>query len=1026
MLALAAGSWISGGAAALPNQTDFTIDAWGTEEGLPQSSVLSIAQTPDGYLWLATFNGLARFDGVRFTVFDTSNLPGLPANRLVRLFVDREGALWLITEMHDLARLADGRCQRFGPADGLPPEGVRWVGEDGQGGFWLAGEKHGLWRREKGKFVPVATPPKFAEWPVRVMVTDTAGQPWFNHWDRLFSFQNGGLVELPGSRAQAECVAKDVCPSQDGGLWVLTTNELCKYRQGEWRPEVWRRPNFGKAIVASHEDLAGNLWVATYDAGLFRFRPAEGWQQFTVESGLTTLRLRCLFGDREGNLWVGTDGGGVLRIKPRLWKMITRREGLGIDAVHSVCQDQQGRIWFAGGGTQPYWLERGVVAAAIPPPQSDVLNSVWSVLPARDGGMWIGTYHGKVFRYQDGVFTGFGEAEGLLAGSVRALLEDRQGALWVGGFSGLSRILAGKVTHYGRREGLSSERVWALAEDTRGTLYVGTRGGGLNRFRNGQFNAFTPKDGLWSDSINALYTDAEDALWIGSPARGLSRFKEGRFFNFAVKGGLTARSIGPILEDNVGCLWMTSGQGILRVSKRELNEFAAGTRRAVSYMAYDRNDGLATLEVGGVQPACLKARDGTLWFGTVKGAAWVDPTKLHFNPSPPPVVIEEVLIDDKPARNRGAEGSDPGTVISDESPEDGGTTDHPAAGLSSPPALVTVWPRQNRVEFRFTALSFTAPSKVRFRYQLEGLDADWVEAGAKRVAGYTRLPAGRYRFRVKACNDSGVWNDTGASLGVVVLSPWYRTWWAYSLGGLLIAGVLVVSYERRLRHVQRARIAQADFSRRLIASQEQERKRIAAELHDSIGQNLLIIKNRAVLGIQAPTGSPAVTEQLEEVSRAASQAIEEVREISYNLRPYQLDRLGLTKALQNLVNRVAASAAIPFHTEIDAVDKLFPPEGEINLFRIVQESLNNIVKHSDAATARVTIHHREGILRLLIEDDGRGFDYAALIADTQHQHGFGLNGLAERVRILNGRLHYESTPSHGTRLTVEVPVPPTP
>ena len=1004
---------------------DYMVQSWQVEDGLPQSSVLDIEQTPDGYLWLATFGGLARFDGVRFTVFDTSNLPGLPTSRLVRLFVDREGALWLITETHDLARLADGRCQPLGSAEGLPPEGVGWVGGGGQGGCWLVGEKHGLWRRENGKFAPVALPPELAEGAMQAILTDGGGRTWFKYQDRVFGFQNGRWDRLPGPKDRPETEAKRVCPSRDGGFWVVTPEGLRKHRQGEWLPEVWPCPEFNR-ITDALEDHTGSLWVATYGNGLFCFHPTSGWQHLSVESGLTTLSLRSLFCDREGNVWAGTDGGGLLRIKSRSCKMITHREGLGLAAVHSVCQDQQGRIWFAGGTSKPYWLDQGVLSVAIPSPQSDVLDGVWAVLPARDGAMWIGTYGGQVCRYRDGVLTCFGKAEGVRTGTVRALLEDRQGAVWAGGYAGLCRIKAGLVSHYTRRDGLSSEQVWSLAEDSQGNLYVGTRGGGLNRFRDGRFTVFTRKDGLPSDTVNELYMDAEDVLWIGPYTGGLSRFKAGRFFNFAAQAGLPTRELGPILEDGAGFLWMGSGRGILRVSKRELNGFAEGRRRSISYVVSDRNDGLTTLEIGSVQPSGWKARDGTLWFGTGKGAAWVDPKKLHLNPSPPPVVIEEVLLDDKPVRNRGAEGSGPGSVVSDESPEDGGATDRPSAALSSPPALVTVWPRQNRLEFRFTALSFTAPSKVRFRYQLEGLDEHWVEAGAKRVADYTRLPAGRYRFRVTACNDSGVWNETGASLGVVVLSPWYRTWWAYSLGGLLTAGLLVLSYERRLRHVQRAQAAQADFSRRLIASQEQERKRIAAELHDSIGQNLLIIKNRAVLGIQAPAGSPAVTEQLEEVSRAASQAIEEVREISYNLRPYQLDRLGLTQALQNLVKRVAVSAAIPFHTDLDPVDKLFSPEGEINLFRIVQESLSNIVKHSDAATARVTIHHRDRSLRLVIEDDGRGFDCAALTADVQHRHGFGLHGLAERVRILNGRLHYDSPPGHGTRVTVEVPVPPMP
>jgi signal transduction histidine kinase len=277
---------------------------------------------------------------------------------------------------------------------------------------------------------------------------------------------------------------------------------------------------------------------------------------------------------------------------------------------------------------------------------------------------------------------------------------------------------------------------------------------------------------------------------------------------------------------------------------------------------------------------------------------------------------------------------------------------------------------------------------------------------------------------VTACNDAGVWNESGASLSLVVLPAWWMTGWFRSAAVVLLLGIVLTAHVLRVRHFHRARAAQAALSRQLIASQEQERKRIAAGLHDTIGQNLLIIKNRALLGLQAKGAPTVVVEQLEEVSRAASQALEEVREVSYNLRPYQLDRFGLTKALQELVKRVADAARIPFHIQIDPVDSLLSAEGEINVYRIVQECLNNIVKHSNAATAHVTITPNDQRIRLVIEDDGCGFDYAALQSDPERPHSFGLSGLAERVRILNGCFRCDTTPGQGTRLIVELPILP--
>ena len=1023
VLALAASGGMSCGAAGLTSQTDFTIDAWQTDDGLPQSSVKSIAQTPDGYLWLATFNGLARFDGVRFTVFDTANVPGLPGNRLIRLSVDRDGALWVITEYKGVARLKDGRCRTFSTEDGVPAEGARWVDEDPQGVLWLAGQEGGLRCWRNGKFVPVPAPAGFAQGPLGEMVTGGKGEAWFQHQDRLFHFENGQFALLEGPDREREDVVKRVCPSRDGGLWVVTSAGLRKHRQGKWLPEVWPCPNFKAAIVYSREDFVGNLWVATYNNGLFRFTPAEGWVHLTVESGLTTLSLRCLFCDLEGNVWIGTDGGGLLRIKPRSWKMITRREGLGIDAVHSVCQDRQGRIWFAGGTTRPYLLDRGAVSVAIPPPQSDVLDGVWAVLPTRDGAMWIGTYGGKVFQSQDGVLTRYGKGEGMLAGSVRALLEDRQGTLWVGGFDGLSRIDRERVTHYSRRDGLSSERVWALVEDSKACLYVGTSGAGLNRFQDGRFTAYTHEQGLPDDVIQALYVDAEDVLWIGTHGGGLSRFRAGRFFNYRVKSGLPARSVGPMLEDDEGRLWMATDLGIVRVSRHELNEFAEGRRRPVNYLAFDRSDGLATVEVGGIQPACLKARDGKLWFGTAKGAAFLDPKELRVNSRPPPVVIHEVRIDDEVVEERrsgvrGQESEDRGQRTEDR----GQKSEEGQSAIRNPQsAIVTVLPHQSRVEFRFTGLSFTAPAKVRFRYRMEGFDADWVDCGTARSASYARLPAGRYRFRVTACNNDGVWNEAGAALGVMVLAPWYRTWWAYSVGGFLAAGLVVCFCEARLPRLRRARALQADFSRRLIDSQEADHKRMAKELHDGLGQNLILIKNRAELGLQRLNSPVLLAEQLREVSDAAAAALDEVRATARTLHPYELDRLGLTQAIEAMAQRVGETSPTKFLTDLDNVDGLFPPDTQINLYRILQEGVNNVLKHARAAEVILEIKRDADGVRATLLDDGCGFDPAALSANRPS--GLGLQGMTERAGFIGGKLRLQSAPGRGTRLEVTIPLP---
>jgi signal transduction histidine kinase/ligand-binding sensor domain-containing protein len=1029
-----------GVAAAAPvgtNSPDFLIDNWQADDGLPQSSVLSIVQTPEGYLWLATYGGLARFDGVRFTIFDASTVPGLPANRLTRLHVDSAGGLWVVTEHHDLVRIAAGRCRAFGPADGLPTSGVDWVGgeaetksegnpkpEAGLGGgdapihlpegLWVADPEGGLHCARAGRFASVLAAPGFGtESRVSGLQTDDEGRVWIKQGERLACFEAGKFTVLKTPQGE-EAVVKGVCASREGGSWIVTPEGVRKYRHREWQSGLWPCPDFKSHLEGTVEDGAGNLWLATYRNGLFRFSRNGVWEQFTAESGLTTSALRSLFCDREGNLWVGTDGGGLLRIKPRGWKMITRREGLGIDAVHSISQDQQGRIWFGGGTTKPYWLDQGVVSVAIPSPVSDPMDGVFSVLSARDGAMWIGIYREKVFHYQGGVLACYSASEGMRAGSVRAMLEDRRGAIWVGGFSGLCRIQDGQAVNYSRAEGLSAERVTALAENSRGDLFVGTSGGGLNRLREGEFTVYTRRDGLPDDTIGGLYVDAQDTLWIGTRNGGLSRFREGRFTNYAANHAVPARRIGPILEDDQGSLWLASEQGILRVSRQELNQFADGKRRSVNYVAFDRSDGLATTEVGGIQPACLKARDGKLWFGTPKGAAFVDPKEVRVNPLPPPVIIDEVRIDDEVVNEQrseaGGQEAKDGRAVAPRSPV-----------TLSPPSLVTLQPHQRRVEFRFTGLSLTAPAKVRFRYQMEGFDPDWVDGGTTRNASYTRLPPGRYRFHVIACNNDSVWNETGASLGLRVLPSWWQTWWCRALALVSAGGFGFGFYEWRIHLLKRRRAAQQEFSRRLIASQESERQRIAAELHDGLGQHLLVIKNMAALGVRFEPDDPARTERFTAISSLASQAVGEVRNIARALRPFELDRLGLTKALTWLIKPAGESSNIRFEVEVDELGGVFPPEFEINLYRVVQEGLANILKHSQATTACVRIKRQPPQVQVTIQDNGRGFVVPAPDGLSASK-GMGLTDMAERVHIMGGQLAIESAPDAGTRLHILIPL----
>ncbi|HEX8636718.1 MAG TPA: triple tyrosine motif-containing protein, partial [Pyrinomonadaceae bacterium] len=500
------------------------------------------------------------------------------------------------------------------------------------------------------------------------------------------------------------------------------------------------------------------------------------------------------------------------------------------------------------------------------------------------GRLWFGFWNGAYY-LENGVFTDFTEKFGL-GPAIADIHEDSSGTLWFASSTGLFRYRAGALTRLTTADNLVGNNVKVIHESKDGTLWFGTYGG-LSRLKNGEFQSFTVSDGLASNQIRSLYEDADGVFWIGSYDGGLTRLKDGKFTVYNSQNGLFNDGVFQILEDG-GNLWMNSNRGIYRVAKQQLNDFADGRIARIESIAYGKADGLLETEGnGGQQPAGIKARDGNLWFPTQGGVAVIDPQKIQTNQYAPPVLIESIALN-------GASGFVPRDVLE-------------------------ISPDVENIQINYTGLSFVKPEQVRFRYRLSGLDSDWVEADTRRAAYYSHLPPGEYQFTVIAANSDGVWNETGASLKVLVVPPFYRTFWFIALAIAGLFGLVVVFYQRRVAHVERARRTQENFARQLIESQERERSRIAGELHDGLSQSLVIIKNRAVLSLATPDDPERAFEQMEEISAAASEAMFEAKEMIYDLRPIQLDRFGLTKAIKAMLKRVADAHDIELRANVDEI-----------------------------------------------------------------------------------------------------------
>jgi signal transduction histidine kinase/streptogramin lyase len=673
-------------------------------------------------------------------------------------------------------------------------------------------------------------------------------------------------------------------------------------------------------------------------------------------------------------------------VKPRIFRGYGITDGLNGKIVKSVSEGPDGTVWVVNLG-QVHWLQEQNtpkierVGFRIP--------GAWCNFVDRNGAAWVGALGDGVYRYRDASWFHYSSKQ-----SVFALFQDRGGSVWAGFEDRLARVEGDVLQEIQPPAGLKTVDVRALADDSAGRLYVGLNGGGLLRHSGGQWTRFSKSDGLSDDRVWSLYVDAENTVWIGNYDKGLSRYKAGKTFHFSEPSFRLPKLVGSILEDNTGNLWLSSNRGIYRVAKTELNDLADGKGAALNTIHYGQRDGLATSEcMSGVQPVAWKGNDGRLWYATAAGVAVIDPSRLPINSVSPPIAIEEVFMDDT------------------EAPKKSG--------------VVTIPPGKHRLEIRFTALSLTAPEKLRFKYQLEGFDQNWVDVGTRRSAYFTAVQPGHYRFQVKGTNNDGVWSESNATLAVIVLPLYWQTGWFRASALALVAGLGLLGYHHRITTLKRERAAQEEFSRRLIESQEQERKRISAELHDGLGQSLLLIRNRAILNRDnstpsLPSDAPA---QFEAISEAALQAINEVRSIAYDLRPYELDRLGLTKALESIAQRAAAAGGFRTELELDLIDDLLPPEFEINLYRIVQEAVTNAVKYAQAKTLTLILKAQEHALRLVVRDDGRGFALANGLPDPSVKGGLGLVGISERARIMGGQANFESAPGQGTTLTVNIPLP---
>lgn len=973
---------------------EYGFDVWTTANGLPQNTVTGVVQTPDGYLWLSTFDGMARFDGVRFTIFDKGNSRGIINNRFSSLFADPQGAVWAPTENGVVTVYRGGTFTSYQTAS----SGAIVI-VPGAGGEAVIETTDGLYRFEDGALVPTGDQ---KEMRARQFYYGRSGAKWTFEQNGVTRQKDGQTTVYPLTlppESLTSTVSLKPYEERQGALWISLSGKMCRLADGNTRVftknEIPPLSQLTSQVI--FDDGDGGVWIVfevfdlsrNLSAALVRFKDGQFTSYDLGKAVGTTSGLT----DREGNFWLATVTG-LRRLRQQLITSLSMEDGLLDNEVYPLLQTRGGDIFIGTVRGVNRSKDGSLTELRVRDPDDATfyMRGLWQDDEDR---LWLG-YQGN---------GGFGRYEGSsrvkrigrddLPNGATDFASDRGGNVWIATSEGLYKYKDDtQIAHYTARDGLPNDTIITVHVDRSGDLWLGTFDG-LARFSGGSFTNYNLEPDSPKGFVRAIYEDPEGVLWFGTYGDGLVRYKDGRFFNFRVEHGLFNNGVFAILDDGLGSFWMSSNRGIHRASTQELNDLADGLIPKLNSVSYDENDGMPNAECnGGRMPAAIKAKDGKLWFPTMGGVAIVDPAAEKPNPKAPPVLVENIAIDRKPVSGE--------TLRS---------------AIDNAQSAVELQPGQSNIAIEYTALSLTRSDQIKFRYRLEGLEENWVEAGTKRSVDYSYLPAGSYTFRLIAANANGVWNNEGSAIRIVVHPFFYQTWWFIVL--LALAAIFVVwwFYHTRVSRLRAVAEAKTLFSQQLIQSQEAERKRIASELHDGLGQSLVVIKNRALLGLNKRGDQERVAKELGSISESASQAIDEVREITNNLRPQLLDRLGLTRAIQAMLKKTAG--VIEIDHEIDDIDQLFSENEEISIYRIVQESVGNIIKHSNASDASVRIRHGDGRVVIEIEDNGQGF---AVDAPDAKRTGLGLVGLKERTQLLGGEISIESAPGKGTRIRVEVRV----
>jgi len=968
--------------AAVSTNSVWSVQTWQSEEGLPNNNVAGLAQTPDGYLWMATPSCLARFDGTRFEDFPaTFFAPAYENQRIRALLETRRNGLCVGIEPGDIISFRNGAVEIF--SNDLPRLTIESLVEDGKGALWITYHGGVVCCIKDGKVIrfgvneglPRGTAPC-------TLVSDCNGQIWFTKGIEAGIFREGRFQTL----LTLESPANRLAAARGGGVWICSGFSLYKFVEGAKLDDRGSLGNMHGPVNVVLQDRTGAVWIGTSSGGLFRYDGSH-FSDITVSD----REILSLTEDREGNIWVGTGGGGLNRLRPRPVTLENAETGMPFESIESLCQETNGTIWAT--------TLNGAVVHCVDDHWNVVSNSDFAgtmagcVAAGSDGGVWIGTSGHRLFQCRDGRVTSLTQDDGLASRLTHALLVSHAGDLWIAGEApdSVQCLHDGVFQNFTLPTGVRHLRT--LAEDSAGNIWAGGDRGVLLQISGNTVTDESAHAGNSQKTVRCLYATEDGSLWVGFSAGGVGRLKNGIFSRMDVAQGLYVGAINQMISDGRSSIWFGSDQGIFRVREKDLNDVADGRAETLRSIHYGRSEELPSAQARhDYWPGALKSGDGRLWIPLRTGLAVIDPANLHEDLQPPPVLVNRVIVDDQTIALYG-----------------GGMPVSQFADLERTALPLRLSPKLHRLEFEFTALSFGPPENIHFRYQLEGFDDHWRDAGNLRSAIYSRLTAGDYTFRVTGCNSDGIWNNQGFALAFNVKPFFWQTWW-FRCAALAVFTFIVVAI---VRYVSFRRLRMKLQILEQQAALDKERARIARDIHDDLGGSLTQVALLSGL-LERDLKTPGKAgEHIHQISATTHQVIKSLDEIVWAVNPRNDTLPDLINYLGQFAVEFLRTAGIQCHVNLP--DR--PPrwavtaEARHNLYLVVKEALNNITRHAHASEVWFRVSMAEKSVNIVIEDNGQGFHNGAGDAFAD-----GVKNMRQRMEEIGGQFRVESVPGRGAQI----------